>query len=127
MLNTNPLSDLADYVKRVETVQNLNSPALLENANRVIRILKENSSDAVNPAWFKEPVEKTLFDEISKIISKADYGVYLTELESLNPTVTKFFNDVLVMDKDENVKKNRLALLTLLKNKYEYLTDFSRL
>jgi glycyl-tRNA synthetase beta chain len=44
----------------------------------------------------------------------------------LNPTVSKFFDDVLVMDKDENVKKNRIALLTLLKSKYDYLTDFSK-
>ncbi len=55
-----------------------------------------------------------------------DYKTYLTELENLNPYVTKFFDDVLVMDKDENVKKNRLALLTLLRKKYDYLTDFSK-
>ena len=41
--------------------------------------------------------------------------------------ISKFFDDVLVMDKDENVKKNRIALLTLLKEKYNHLTDFSKL
>ena len=39
----------------------------------------------------------------------------------------KFFEDVLVMDKDEKVKANRLALLSILKNKYNHLTDFSKL
>ncbi len=125
--NRNPLTDIADYVKRVETVQNIDSPTLLENANRVIRILKEESTDKVDEAFFKEDIEKTLYSQITKINKNDNYTSYLNELENLNPAVTKFFDDVLVMDKDENVKKNRLALLTLLKSKYDYLTDFSKI
>ena len=125
--NRNPLTDIADYVKRVEIVQKLNAPALLENANRVIRILKEISKDNVNQAFFKEDIEKTLYSQVVKITENSDYEAYLKDLEALNPSVTKFFEDVLVMDKDENVKKNRLALLTLLKNQYDYLTDFSKI
>ena len=56
-----------------------------------------------------------------------NYNKYLEELESLNSTVSKFFEDVLVMDKDEDVKNNRIALLSLLKGKYEHLTDFSKI
>ena len=56
-----------------------------------------------------------------------DYNKFLQDLISINPIVTKFFDDVLVMDKDENVKNNRLALLNVLKNKYIMLTDFSKL
>ena len=56
-----------------------------------------------------------------------DYEAYLKQLEEINPSVEKFFNDVLVMDKGENVKENRLALLWLLKKKYSYLADFSKL
>ena len=51
----------------------------------------------------------------------------MSSQESLNSTVSKFFEDVLVMDKDENVKNNRIALLSLLKGKYEHLTDFSKI
>ena len=40
--NKNPLSDLNDYVERVEAVTKLDCPALLESANRVLRILKED-------------------------------------------------------------------------------------
>ncbi len=123
----NPLVDIADYVKRVDLVQNLNSPELIENANRVIRILKETSDDKVNESFFKEPVESSLYKEIQGVKETDNYSSYLASLEKLNPTVTKFFEDLLVMDKDENVKKNRIALLTLLKNKYDYLTDFSKI
>ncbi len=123
----NPLKDLADFVERVEIVSNLDAPQLLENANRVIRILKDAKSDNINEKFFVEQVEQTLFEKVSKIDENVDYKKYLEELEGLNPTVTQFFNDVLVMDKDENVKNNRIALLTLLKKKYDHLTDFSKI
>lgn len=122
----NPLVDIADYVERVKVVKELNSPQLLENANRVIRILKDTSVDSISESFFKESAEKDLYDAVKKLNDNVDYKTYLTELENLNPYVTKFFDDVLVMDKDENVKKNRLALLTLLRKKYDYLTDFSK-
>ena len=125
--NNNPLTDIADYVKRVEIVSTLNAPQLLENANRVIRIIKDSKSGSVSEKYFTEPIEKTLYNEIISIKETTDYKTYLNELEKLNPAVTKFFEDVLVMDKDENVKNNRISLLTLLKEKYDYLADFSKL
>ena len=123
----NPLTNLADYVERVQTVKDLNSQQLLENSNRVIRILKDSNNTNVDSKYFVEPIEKTLFDKISEVKENVDYKTYLSELENLNSTVTKFFDDVLVMDKDEHVKNNRLALLTMLRKKYEHLTDFSKL
>ena len=123
----NPLLNVADYAKRVEIVENLNAPQLVENANRVIRILEDNRVDSIDEKYFVEAAEKDLYAEVKKVAETENYEQYLTELQNLNPYVTKFFDDVLVMDKDENVKNNRLALLTLLKNEYDYLTDFSKL
>lgn len=123
----NPLIDIADYVDRVKVVKDLNSPQLLENANRVIRIIKDAKAGEVNEKYFVEPIEKTLFEEVSKINENVDYQTYLANLENLNSTIAKFFDDVLVMDKDENVKNNRIALLSTLRKKYEHLTDFSKL
>ena len=125
--NKNPLEDLADYVKRVEVVEKLDNPALLECANRVLRILKEDSKKSVDKNLFREPSEKMLLEQINTVNEDDDYAKYLQSLIEINPSVEKFFNDVLVMDKDEKVKENRLALLTLLKKKYARLTDFSKL
>ena len=55
-----------------------------------------------------------LLSQIGTVDEDMPYDKYLKQLEEINPSVEKFFNDVLVMDKDENVKENRLALLTLL-------------
>ena len=123
----NPLPNLIDYINRVDVVKTLNSPQILENANRVIRILKDNVQATINESYFKEEEEKALYSAIKSFAKVDDYNKYLVELEKLNPFVTNFFDKVLVMDNDENVKNNRLALLSDLKQKYDYLTDFSKL
>ncbi len=122
----NALSDLNDYIKRVEAVSQLDCPPLLESANRVLRMLKQDSTKSVDKNLFKEDAEKELYAQI-QTVDAVDYDVYLKQLEAINPAVEKFFNDVLVMDKCENVKENRLALLTLLKSKYNHIADFSKL
>ena len=122
----NPCVDLADYLARVKVVSTLNDAKLIENANRVLRILKDVCGD-VNPALFSLQAEKDLYNEVKTVEFKDDYTQYLQSLIAINPAVTKFFDDVLVMDKDEKIKNNRLALLNELKNKYIMLTDFSKL
>ena len=121
------LCDLTDYVKRVKVLSDADCSPMLESANRVIRILKENVDVPVDEKLFKESAEGMLFNAVKSLDENLDYGDYLKALITVNPTVEKFFTDVLVMDNDENVKKNRLALLTLLKKKYELLADFSKL
>ena len=121
------MENLADYIERVKVVSTLNNPDLLECANRVIRILKEDAKYPVNKDLFKEASEGMLYREIQNVEDNADYATYLDQLILINPAVAKFVEDVLVMDKDEKVKENRLALLTMLKKKYERLTDFSKL
>ncbi len=124
--SNNPLSDICGYLKRVKTVVNINNPLLIENANRVIRILKNEKIDTVKPELFTTDAERELYTAI-KEVDLNDYNEYISYLTSLNPYVVKFFDDVLVMDKDESIKNNRIGLLTKLKQAYEKLADFSKL
>ena len=123
----NPCTDLCDYLKRVKTVSKINDSKLLENANRVLRILKEDVPVNIDENLFVIDAEKSLYKAIKSVEFDGDYNKYLQDLININPVVTKFFDDVLVMDKDEKIKNNRLALLSELKNKYIMLTDFSKL
>ena len=123
----NPCVDLIDYLARVKAVSTLNDSKLIENANRVLRILKEEVNNNVDENLFAIEAEKDLYNAVKKVEFTGDYSKYLLDLININPTVTKFFDDVLVMDKDEKIKNNRLALLNILKNKYIMLTDFSKL
>lgn len=126
-IGLNPCKDLNDYVLRVKAISNLNDEKLLENANRVLRILKDEVKADINEALFVEQAEKDLYKAIQGVVFSGDYSKYLNDLISINPVVTKFFEDVLVMDKDESIKNNRLSLLNSLKNKYIILTDFAKL
>lgn len=123
----NPCKDLCDYLLRVKAVSQLDDAKLVENANRVLRILKDNVNVSVETALFNYDAEKSLYSEMQKINFNGDYDKYLAGLINLNSFVTKFFDDVLVMDNDEKVRNNRLALLSELKNKYIMLTDFSKI
>ena len=106
----------------------LNDAKLVENANRVLRILGTNNvTNRIDTNLFTYDAEKDLYTGIEKISFNGDYNEYLKALSGLNSAVTKFFEDVLVMDNDEKIKNNRLALLSELKNKYIILTDFSKI
>ena len=122
----NPCKDFCDYSERVKAISGGVDEKLVENANRVLRILKEEAGE-IKPELFVLDAEKDLYKAIEGVKFDGDYKKYLKELTDINPVVTKFFDDVLVMDKDEKIKNNRLALLKSLKNKYIILTDFSRL
>ena len=126
-LNNNPLSDLSDYMVRVNVISQLDNPMIVENANRVIRILKDTSFDSVDEALFADDAEKKLYEGMKEIKFSNDYSDYLKQLIGLNALIDNFFEKVLVMDKDEKIKNNRIGLLTELKKDYEKIADFSKL
>lgn len=123
----NPLEDLSDYIARINVIANLDSPMTIENANRIIRILKDSSFDKVKEDLFVDDAEKKLYECVKEITFTTDYDNYIKQLIGLNAQIDNFFDKVLVMDKDENIKNNRIALLTILKKNYERLADFSAL
>ncbi len=123
----NPLSDLSDYVSRVKAVSEMNSTELSESANRIIRILKQPVHEQIKQDLFKHESEGMLFDAVNKVSETSDYNLYLDELKSLVPAITMFFDNVLVLDEDIAVKNNRLSMLTILKEKFEHLCDFSKI
>lgn len=128
--NKNPLENLCDFVKRVQLLSGWITEAdfapVLESANRVSRILKEDINVPVDSNLFVSEAEKNLFEKINKIENET-YEKLIGGLKNTNPSIEKFFEDVLVMDKDEKIKQNRLAMLTILKKKYVLLADFSAL
>src|SRR5574344_1512326 len=126
--NINPFENLCDYVKRVKLLSNKFNDndfrAIVESSNRVDRILKETVQTVVDEALFSFDAEKMLYDSI-KSIKFNNYEELYLKLVSANSNVQKFFEDVLVMDKDEKIKNNRLSMLTMLQAFYKKIADFS--
>ena len=123
----NPCTDFCDYLERVKAVSGMLDEKLIENANRVLRILKDTPALNVNEDLLIHEAEKNLYSQVKKVNFTGDYSLYVKSLTDLNNAVTTFFDEVLVMDKDEKIKNNRMALLNELKNKYIMLTDFSKI
>jgi len=124
-LNKNPLEDLADYIARVNVIAKLDNTMTVENANRIIRILKDSTIDTVNESLFVDDAEKKLYACAKEVQFTKDYDNYMKQLIGLNTQIDNFFEKVLVMDKDENIKNNRIGLLTILRRYYEKIADFS--
>lgn len=129
-INKNPLVDLCDFVQRVRFVSELinfsDFGRLVESSNRISRILKNEVNAPVNPALFTCDAEIDLYENI-KHIKETTYETLFAGLRDANPAIEKFFEDVLVMDKNESIKNNRLAMLTMLNKRYKLIADFSAL
>ena len=128
--NKDVLANLSDFVERLELVAEMikstNYDKFHEAANRIIRIIKDSKINTVNEKLFKEDAEKSLYNALLTVKSE-DYKNLFTELVAISDKIEKFFEDVLVMDKDEAVKNNRINLLGNIKTKFEKIADFSKI
>ena len=128
----NPLENLNEFIKRAEILKKYQNDSnflkIKENATRVSRILKEIPSKTIKEDLFTLPEEKNLYKSITLHSEKADdIEKYITSLAILVEPSEAFFDKVLVMDKDEDIKNNRLALLNALKEKFSLVCDFEKL
>ena len=100
-----------------------------ESINRIIRLIKtENDFTAVKEDLFVIQAEKDLYNAAKNINENTlNYNQLEEKLVKIIPFITEFFDKVLVMDKDENIKQNRLNLLYSIKQKFAKLADFSKI
>lgn len=130
--NNDVLADLKGFTKRANAVVKiLEKPyfaELNEAAGRIIRIIKgKEINENPDESSFKESCENDLYNCIKAVDEKTEAEKVADELAKCTPAITAFFDKVLVMDKDEAVKNNRLKLLTFAKSKFDAICDFSKL
>ena len=84
--------------------------------------------------FFKNPAERLLFDalesaqlEVGSLLARSDFAGALESMARLKPMIDSFFDSVLVMDKDDSVKRNRLALLTRTRDLFARVADFRKI
>jgi len=98
---------------------------------RIANILKKSDGEVgkVNAALLSEPAEQALFaalEAAEKAMPDEPQG-QLEVLAGLREPVDRFFDDVMVMAEEKDVRANRLALLTRLRGLFLKLADISRL
>jgi glycyl-tRNA synthetase beta chain len=115
----------ADVLKRVEALATLmrrpDWDSLVVTFKRTINILPPAFTGDVKPDRFSHDAERQLYqatiacrDAVTAALAAGDYAAALSRLASLRPAVDAFFDAVMVMDKDAQVRDNRLALLRAL-------------
>ncbi len=107
---------------------------LIISFKRVINIVPKDFKGAADEKALKEPAEKELFksykalkDDISPLIKAYKYEDALKRISGLKKEVDAFFDKVLVMDKDEKLKGNRLSLLSEIGLLFNIIADFSKI
>ena len=117
--------DFAHRVRAVEAFRALPEAASLAAANKRIRNILRQAGQAniavpgeVEDSLFREDAERSLSDVLAVIEPSAramlDAGEYtgaLARLAGLRDDIDRFFDTVKVMDDDEKLRGNRLALL----------------
>ena len=107
---------------------------LVQAYTRMYNLVKDVEYTGVNSDLLKEDAEKALFESASKASEASlaaweagDYAAVVAVPATLVPTINQFFEDVMVMDKDEAIKANRLQLVRLAYSVMAIIGDISAL
>ena len=126
-------SEVATLPARLEAVEALRASDTFDDAypalNRVLRILPEEAIAAgPDASLFRDPAEGDLAEAALDGALDGMALVALTaELAAMQPRIDAFFDAVLVMDKDEAVRQNRLALLSVIGRHTLRIGDITKL
>lgn len=131
---------LDNIIERLDAVQAFaalpEAEALAAANKRITNILKktEGVGNTVQQDLLRDSAEQQLFaamntlkPEVDAAFAKGDFSTALKALARLRENVDGFFNDVMVMAEDEQLRNNRLALLANLHVMLNQVADISKL
>jgi glycyl-tRNA synthetase beta chain len=134
-------ADIDEFVEVIEKIKALE--AFRQNPDfepisiafkRVDNILKDFHDGQIDVNLLSADAEINLFSSFDNIktrvekgIVEKDFSAALNKLAALRPPVDAFFDNVMVMDKDEKVRFNRLSLLADISALFHKIADFSKI
>ncbi|WP_042162758.1 glycine--tRNA ligase subunit beta [Paenibacillus gorillae] len=102
--------------------------------NRVCNLASKAAIRSVNPALFAESAEgalheawKTAHPSVVQSLAAGDVAAALAQLSALREPITGYFDGVMVMAKEDDVRENRLATLALIADDIAGIADFAKL
>ncbi len=131
---------LDNIIERLDAVQAFaalpQAESLAAANKRITNILKkaEQGGGPIHPGLLKEVAEEGLYSAMTLLkpavdaaYSNGDFTGALKTLAQLRDNVDAFFNDVMVMAEDEQLRNNRIALLSALHQMMNQVADISKL
>ncbi|MGA9509209.1 MAG: glycine--tRNA ligase subunit beta [Candidatus Sulfotelmatobacter sp.] len=141
--------DVVDALARAEALSNVRNSAeytfvyfeaiswAFRRMKNILRQAAENKlrvADRIDSAILQLEAEKELARVIQQTASSVersraarDYDEALREIAELRPLIDNFFDDVMVMVDDDDLRANRLALLQTVVNEFSTIADFSEM
>ena len=137
VLNNN-LNDISDiHTRALELNRWLQKDELVEMLtafNRVSTLAQKATIDIVKEELLKEDAEIKLYNgfkeiklNVESLLVDKKYNEALDAFATLRPLVDNLFDNVMVMDKDESVKENRLGLLKQIYSTMLTICDLSKI
>ena len=137
-VSPNSIADFDLRIRAMAEFRQLPEAASLAAANKRIRnILKKNSeplAERANDSLFQEQAERELLSKLDELTPQAqplfDQGEYaegLRVLSGLKQPVDNFFDQVMVMAEEKELRINRLSLLSQLESQFLSVADISLL
>ncbi len=115
-----------DLIKNYKRAYNL--------INSDLNKIEYETLSSVDPALFKNDYEKNLYKKLHDIRKnfynikiENDYDAQLMLLASIKQDINIFFENVIVNDNDESIKKNRLLLLKFLCKTFDNYLSFAKI
>lgn len=132
---TKSIIDVLFRIKTIQAIYHLPKfNKIITAATRTFNLSKNTNKMMINRALFREKEECLLYDhyltvkqKIEKAMNQKDYEKVFEHLEALTGPVDSFFDHVLVMEKEENIRNNRLSLLKELTEIYHTIADLSKI
>ncbi len=135
---TRGCADLVDLQERARALDEFKKEpdfdSLALTFKRVVNISRSAEPGEIDPRLFEAPVEKNLYEAYRTIgktaeerIGRKEYLNALKELSALRKPVDEFFDGVMVMAKDEKIRRNRLSLLSNISRIFFKIGDFSKI
>ena len=136
LLSNNELSvaDAEGLVKALLANRIDENVELVQAFTRMYNLVKDVTYTGVDESLFREEAERALYEAATKASEasidawdKNDYDAVVGVPATLVPAINTFFEDVMVMDKDEAIKANRLQLVRLAYSVMAIIGDISAL
>jgi glycyl-tRNA synthetase beta chain len=136
--------DVMDAAARADALSKVRGSADFESISSAFKRLKNilrQASEKTNviamradPTGLREESERELaalipqtVATVEKLRAAHDYESALLEIAKLRPPIDKFFEKVMVMVDDDNLRANRLALLQTVVKEFSTIADFSEI
>lgn len=118
--------------------ENPAAPSIIQADKRVKNILAKNAEENFNfyysPNHCENEIEKNLMNEtltmknlINELVKKSDYSSALLLLANLKPLIDQFFEEIMIMVENLEVRHNRLAIVKNLRELFLSIGDLSEL